>query len=176
MTTSSSEPATVFAAPDGCAISLYGRGPSPRSGRQHKAWGASPRDVKRIKFGARETGDSRTFKHCRPLRGLAIEFYWDPGACAPGFMLTPASQAKRTRWEVVQLSKSGNFFSLINVDWKGGSVALSVGLLWDHRFAHRSQGTHRTPRTVQNIACPGASQSRLYEPSLNSCCRSLGKQ
>ena len=32
---------------------------------------------------------------CRPLRGLdGVFMLTDPGACAPGFMLTPASQAK----------------------------------------------------------------------------------
>jgi hypothetical protein len=31
---------------------------------------------------------------CRPLRGSYIGFRREPGACAPGFMLTPASQAK----------------------------------------------------------------------------------
>ena len=30
---------------------------------------------------------------CRPFHGLAIRFNSDPGACAPGFMLAPASQA-----------------------------------------------------------------------------------
>ncbi len=31
---------------------------------------------------------------CRPLHGLAIRSNSDPGACAPGFMLPPASQAQ----------------------------------------------------------------------------------
>jgi hypothetical protein len=31
---------------------------------------------------------------CRPLRGLNAFFNPKPGACAPGFMQTPASQVK----------------------------------------------------------------------------------
>jgi hypothetical protein len=31
---------------------------------------------------------------CRPFHGLAIQFNSDPGACAQGFMLPAASQAK----------------------------------------------------------------------------------
>src|SRR5215510_13314097 len=53
---------------------------SPRSGRKHKAWGASPRNIKHKNDGARETGGS-----CRPLRGLIAFLNLDPGACAPGF-------------------------------------------------------------------------------------------
>jgi hypothetical protein len=44
---------------------------------------------------ARETGDSiRDPRAVAPLRGLErIYLRRDPGACAPGFMLSPASQA-----------------------------------------------------------------------------------
>src|SRR4051794_2580038 len=50
---------------------------------------------------------------CRPFHGLACSFYIDPGACAPGFMLSPASQAKTLnsdseRTKVAQLTMYGN--------------------------------------------------------------------
>ena len=40
---------------------------SPRSGRQHKAWGASPRIRSQKQARARETGDSMKFTGFRPL-------------------------------------------------------------------------------------------------------------
>jgi hypothetical protein len=43
---------------------------------------------------AREAGDSLLMV-CRPLRGLIVLYIYVPGACAPGFMPTPASQAKK---------------------------------------------------------------------------------
>ena len=48
---------------------------SPRSGRQHKAWGASPRIRSQKQARARETGDSvnlQAFTRCRGLRPLFI--------------------------------------------------------------------------------------------------------
>jgi len=47
---------------------------SPRSGRKHKAWGASPRIINKKSQRARETGDSLKWSRCRPLRGL--NRYW----------------------------------------------------------------------------------------------------
>jgi len=80
---------------------------SPRSGRNNKAWGGAslgernPRANVVIKFPAREAGDRTNaprrdlrVKGCRPFHGLARQFILDPGACAPGFILSPASQAK----------------------------------------------------------------------------------
>jgi hypothetical protein len=49
----------------------------------------------------REAGESllknsnvQQMEGCRPLRGLNAFFNPKPGACAPGFMQTPASQVK----------------------------------------------------------------------------------
>ena len=48
------------------------RAQSPRSGRQHKAWGASPRIRSQTTAPTRETGDSVKFRVFRPLsRALA---------------------------------------------------------------------------------------------------------
>src|SRR6185369_7120884 len=53
--------------------------------------GASPRTRIEIYDRARRAGDSVSLLlGCRPLRGLNRFRYFDPGACAPGFMLTPA--------------------------------------------------------------------------------------
>ena len=42
-----------------------------------------------------KTGDSvNNFQAFARYRGLLTWMRWIPGACAPGFMLTPASQAK----------------------------------------------------------------------------------
>ena len=42
-----------------------------------------------------KTGDSvNNFQAFARYRGLLTWMRWVPGACAPGFMLTPASQAK----------------------------------------------------------------------------------
>jgi hypothetical protein len=39
-------------------------------------------------------------QRCRLLRRLNLFYRFDPGACAPGFMLSPASQVQRLliRW------------------------------------------------------------------------------
>src|SRR6185369_3523906 len=67
---------------------------SPRSGRKHKAWGASPRiEAIKTRLSARSAR-----QRCRPLRGLARLLINDPGACAPGFMLSLASRALLTRF------------------------------------------------------------------------------
>jgi hypothetical protein len=60
---------------------------SPRSGRQHKAWGVSPRKVEKI-IRAREVGESvsRFIKCplCRPLCGLILVWVLILGfRCAP---------------------------------------------------------------------------------------------
>ena len=83
---------------------------SPRSGREHKAWGGAQRNprLKSPRFQARETGDSGNSiesetKHpsaqrqrlCRPLRGLEFLARRLPGVplrSTPGFMLPPASR------------------------------------------------------------------------------------
>ena len=79
--------------------------PNPRSGWQHEAWGEakrSPRNVSLRVFKARGAGDRRSItidvnrNRSRPLRGLDCYFFLDPGACAPGFMLT---SAPRTNYE-----------------------------------------------------------------------------
>jgi len=67
---------------------------SSRSERQHKAWGASPRLAKLNINRARETGDSLTAMRLSPVSRAPYNFLApDPGACAPGFMLSlaPAS-------------------------------------------------------------------------------------
>ena len=75
---------------------------SLRSRRKHKAWGASPResnatDFKPAKAGDRTKGGKmltiggrRAAAH---FMGSQFNLISDPGACAPGFMLPPASQA-----------------------------------------------------------------------------------
>src|SRR6185503_11957953 len=62
---------------------------SPRSGRQHKAWGANPRIPTTKEARARETGDSAAACFAAS-KHFSLD---DPGACAPGFMPSPASQA-----------------------------------------------------------------------------------
>ena len=56
-----------------------------------------------MSIGAREAADSLNANGCRPFSRAPIYLFRDPGACAPGFMLslaprallTPASQANR---------------------------------------------------------------------------------
>ena len=62
---------------------------SLRSRRKHKAWGASPR-IFMQQVSSPRSGRQRW----RPFHGLKYFSFYDPGAHAPGFMLTPASQAK----------------------------------------------------------------------------------
>ena len=40
-------------------------------------------------------------ERCRPLRGLDRYLHRDPGACAPGFILPPASQARSRNAEII---------------------------------------------------------------------------
>jgi hypothetical protein len=58
-----------------------------RSRWQNKAWGASPRSAMQYTNRARETGGSAVAR----FAGSRSFINNDPGACAPGFMLTPAS-------------------------------------------------------------------------------------
>ncbi len=69
---------------------------SLRSRRKRKAWGESPRDISNHKSQPVTTSDSRLFRESfTRSRGLPLENRSFPGARAPGFMLTPASQAKK---------------------------------------------------------------------------------
>ena len=83
---------------------------SPQSGCQHKAWGASPRIETINKIGAREAGDRVVdATHALDLfatdsdsavahsAGSLLFAQPVPGAHAPGFMLTPASQVRTPR-------------------------------------------------------------------------------
>jgi hypothetical protein len=63
--------------------------------------------------GVQETNDepakratARKLQGCRPLRGLAFSLLSFPGACAPGFMLTPASQAKNRNFMLTPASQA----------------------------------------------------------------------
>ena len=75
---------------------------SLRSRRKHKAWGVSPRRQSTEGYQARECGrQSDRGKILTIMRNELSPISWarkfnldsDPGACAPGFMLPPASQA-----------------------------------------------------------------------------------
>ena len=65
--------------------------------------GRKPQDQSTTDFPAREGGRQTDRSkmltillatNCRPFHGLAIQFDSDNGACAPGFMIPPASQAR----------------------------------------------------------------------------------
>ncbi len=61
-----------------------------------QAWGGSPRDIENHESQPVTTGDSPLFRESfARSRGLPLENHSFPGARAPGFMLTPASQAKK---------------------------------------------------------------------------------
>ena len=67
---------------------------SLRSGRERKAWGVSPR-VCAFKVVARDNGRCPLFISAFAALSRAFDLYdWLPGADAPGFILTPASQVK----------------------------------------------------------------------------------
>jgi len=68
---------------------------SPRSGRQHKAWGVSPRikDKNGIKPAERATASIRMIQ-LPPAPRAWFNFDNEPGADAPGFMLTSAPRTK----------------------------------------------------------------------------------
>ena len=51
-------------------------------------------------------------QRCRPLGGLPDNFHNDPGACAPGFMLTPASQALPCFWSTPERSPVASTYQL----------------------------------------------------------------
>ena len=55
--------------------------------------GRKPQDRDMLFFQPMKWATAKKAQRCRPLCGLNHYFYIDPGACAPGFMLTPASQA-----------------------------------------------------------------------------------
>jgi len=73
---------------------------SPRSGRQRKAWGVSPRIVPGKVNKACGAGGSRLIwinvklDGYRPLRGLRYILVLNPGAHAPGFTLTSAARTE----------------------------------------------------------------------------------
>jgi hypothetical protein len=66
---------------------------SLRSGRQHKAWGASPRLAFDNQESPRQRVTACRFHAVARFTGSIAFSNLDPGACAPGFMLSPASQA-----------------------------------------------------------------------------------
>jgi hypothetical protein len=71
---------------------------SLRSGRERKAWGVSPRKLKfdtQARVSGRKTREKieAVARYC----GLRIVIRKSPGADAPGFRLTPASQAETGR-------------------------------------------------------------------------------
>src|SRR5689334_13690798 len=71
------------------------RNESSRSERQHKAWGASPR-IRSLAFCLEPAiaGDSAKRIGLSPASRARTNFHDpDPGACAPGFMLSPVSRA-----------------------------------------------------------------------------------
>src|SRR5215212_7013728 len=74
-----------------------GRKQSPRSGRQHKAWGASPRIRSQKQARARETGDSVKFTGFRPLSRAPTSFYSyvNLGLAPQALCLRLLSQAKK---------------------------------------------------------------------------------
>src|SRR5215212_7966229 len=56
--------------------------------------------MKRMHLSPRSGRQSMNCVSCRPLRGLNVIFdIGVPGACAPGFMLSPASRAERNSSE-----------------------------------------------------------------------------
>ena len=64
---------------------------SLRSRRERKAWGVSPRFKNTTAFEPANAGDRTAATH---VHGLELKLIRDPGAHAPGFTLTPASQAQ----------------------------------------------------------------------------------
>src|SRR5262245_39968236 len=50
---------------------------SPRSGRKHKAWGASPRINIEIESESAKRPTAQGIRRCRPLRGL-VPFIYNP--------------------------------------------------------------------------------------------------
>jgi hypothetical protein len=73
---------------------------SPRSGREHKAWGVSPRSIYNETMQAREAGESAVAR----CAGSRAYFFRVPGAYAPGFILAPASQADQSNVTLVILN------------------------------------------------------------------------
>ena len=67
---------------------------SPRSGRQHRAWGASPRIKIRKAIEPAKRATAQSIYTLSPAsRARTYLLVRDPGAGAPGFMLSPASRA-----------------------------------------------------------------------------------
>ncbi len=79
-------------------------GSKPAKRRKHIAWGASPRmriklNLRAHEVGGRSLGRKSLNFHVDSvarIRGLENLLCSTPGACAPGFMLAPASRAKTT--------------------------------------------------------------------------------
>ena len=75
------------------SLELTGAESAKRTAEQ--SLGRKPQDqCKRNDIEPARAGDSCKTSHCRPFHGLRANLFSDPGARAPGFMLTPASQAK----------------------------------------------------------------------------------
>ena len=74
--------------------SLRSRLRACEAGGKHKAWGASPRIDNKNSTEPAKRATAHGHKDCHPFHGFGAVFIIDPGACAPGFMLPPASQAK----------------------------------------------------------------------------------
>ena len=71
--------------------------PSPRSGRQHKAWGASPRKPQKIRAQARETGDSAILPEAvARFTGLGLLYLANLGLAPQALCCRPLSRARRS--------------------------------------------------------------------------------
>jgi len=72
--------------------------PSPRSGRQHKAWGASPRKASRKK-GRKpvKRATAQSTRGCRPFHGLGASVVWANLGLAPQALC--CHLLRRLRWQ-----------------------------------------------------------------------------
>jgi len=65
----------------------------------------APGPIKNKAFEPAQVGDSVNPLRCRPFHGLARPLDLIPGACAPGFMLSPALQVQAfhflLRWNIL---------------------------------------------------------------------------
>ena len=76
------------------SAALYKKSLSLRRRRKRKAWGVSPREPLEFRWSPRQRATAHYKQRFRPLSRAQIVIRDCPGAYAPGFTLTPASQAK----------------------------------------------------------------------------------
>jgi hypothetical protein len=90
---------------------------SPRSGRQPKTRGRRSIDSLMLRVGSPRYRSGFCTASYRPLRGLNCCWSFDPGAYAPGFMLSPPPQAEKSLTSILHSPSEPKHIMLLFNAW-----------------------------------------------------------